>query len=183
MSNGQQLYTFTPESFYQLEGLTTLSSNLLALIAAFGKEGLRLSNYRLAKLFNVERGTIIDNVARLKSKSYITDEGRNKQNHRLVASSVILTLLDSFKRQLGSGKITPEIVSKSHKPGVKTTPISKESKENRSDATPLPAREQASPSPKDPICSLEQRRALRANLPKSMQEQLKAKEKGADTET
>jgi len=181
MSNRQQLYTFTPESFYQLDGLTPLSANLLALIAAFGKEGLRVSNYDLAKIFSVERGTIIDNINKLKNKRYITDEGRNKQNHRLVASSVILTLLDSFKRQLGSGKITPEVVSKSHKTGVKTTPISKENKENRSDATPLPAREQASSSPKDPICSPEQRRALRANLPKDFQERLQAREKGTDT--
>lgn len=166
VSNGQQLYIFTPESFYQLEGLTTLSSNLLALIAAFGREGLRLSNYRLAKLFNVERGTIIDNIARLKGRGYITDEGKNKQKHRLVASSVILTLLSSVKRQLGSGEITPEPVSKGNKTGVETTPINKESKENRSDATPLPVSGQPSLSPQK-IISPEDRRKILENMPDS----------------
>jgi hypothetical protein len=167
MSNERQLFVFTPEPFFKLDGVTPLSANLLALTAAFGKDGLRLSNYRLAELFNVERGTVIDNIKKLKDCRYITNEGEHKQRHRLVASSVILTLLDSFKRKSRSVKITPEVVSKYHKTGVKKPPISKESKANIRTASPLPASEGRASAEPSEITSPEERLKILGDTPDS----------------
>jgi hypothetical protein len=130
-----------PEEFYKLDGLTMLDANLLALIAAFRGEGLRLSNNRLGVFFNVQRRSIVRRVGELRAKGYITDKGGHRQKRRLVASGVILSLLDSVKRTPGGGKMTPEVVSKCLKSGVNLSPITKVIEEKVSTALPLPASE------------------------------------------
>ena len=172
MSNGQRLFVFVPEVLFKLDGLPTLGVNLLALVAAFGEEGLRLSNNRLAEFFNVERGTIIDNINRLRDKRYVTDKGEREQKRRIVASSVILALLDSTKKPMGGIKMIPEVVSKRHKTGVKTPPINKEKEENTSTASPSPSpygasTEASSIAPQETVMPLEDRRKLLDNIPDS----------------
>ena len=135
VSNGQRLFVYIPEGFFKLDGLTILDANLLGLIAAFRGEGLRLSNNRLAELFNVERCTVIRSINKLRGRNYITKKGGNC-NRLLIASSSILILLDSSKMIPGGSKTTPEVVSKSHKIGSKTIPINKGNKEKQSPALP-----------------------------------------------
>ncbi|MCJ7729798.1 MAG: MarR family transcriptional regulator [Sedimentisphaerales bacterium] len=141
MSNEHRLFVHVPEEFYNLDGLTTLDANLLALIAAFRGEGLRLSNNRLGVFFNVQRRSVVRSVNRLRAKGYITDKGGHRQKRRLVASGVILSLLDSVKKTPGGVKMTPEVVTKCLKTGVNLSPITKGIEEKVSTASPLPASE------------------------------------------
>ncbi|MGA2093102.1 MAG: helix-turn-helix domain-containing protein [Sedimentisphaerales bacterium] len=167
MSNRQRRFVHIQEEFYKLDGLTILSANLLALIAAFRGEGLRMSNEDLAKFFNVERCTIIRSINKLREKNYITNKGGHQYNRRLVASGVILILLDSVKMPLSGSKTIPEVVSKSHKTGSKTLPITKEREEKVSTASPLPAFEGRASAVQTKVATQAERREIFEKMPDS----------------
>ena len=167
MSNGQRLYVHTPEEFFKLDGLTILDANLLALIAAFRGEGLRLSNNRLAEFFNIERCTVIRSINKLRDKNYITNKGAHRQKRCLIASGIILILLDSVKMTPGGSKTIPEVVSKSHKTGIKTLPISKRTKEKVSTASPLPASEGRASAVQNEVATRADRLEILEKMPDS----------------
>ncbi len=167
MSNISGLFVTIQEDFFKLDGLSTLDANLLALIAAFRGEGLRLSNNRMAKFFNIDRRSVVRAVSKLKNRGYATDKGGHWQKRRLVASGGILSLLDRGKMPLGRGKTPPKVGTKCPKDGGNLSPIKEGIEEKVSTALPLPAAEGRASAVENKVATRAERRELLENMPDS----------------
>jgi hypothetical protein len=80
-------YIKIPAEIYRLPVRGLYEVSILALIVNFGKQGLRLSNAKIAEIFSTPKRTVERAISDLKKQGYIRDIGRGKNGRCLVADT------------------------------------------------------------------------------------------------